>query len=87
MSSEGNEFFDPEELVIVLVEREKLRNAEGFIKSCEQCNPEAAEWPFDVLLDRITGSDPKVTDYILETPARCPNCHRQIFENTFIEPA
>ena len=43
-------FFDPtpEEQVIVLVEHKTIRNAEGFIKSCEQCNPGDAEWPFNV---------------------------------------
>jgi hypothetical protein len=83
------DFFDPtpEEQVVVLVDRESIRKAEGFIKSCEQCNLKAAEWPFDVLLDRITGSDPNVTEYILETSALCPNCHRQILEKTLIEPA
>ena len=83
------DFFDPtpEEQVVVLVDRESIRKAEGFIKSCEQCNLKAAEWPFDVLLDRITGSDPNVTDYILEASALCPNCHRQILEKTLIEPA
>jgi hypothetical protein len=30
--------------------------------------PEPA--PFDHILDRITGSDPSVTDYILEAPGR-----------------
>ena len=61
------EFFDrtPEEQVIVLVEHETIRNAEGFIKSCEQCNPDDAEWPCNAVLDRITASDPKVTHYIL----------------------
>jgi len=83
------EFFDPtpEETVIVFVERETVRDAERFIKSCEHCNQDDAEWPFNVILDRITGSDPKVTDYILETPARCPSCFSEIAENTFIEPA
>jgi len=82
------DFFDPnpEEQVIVLVDRETIRSAEGFIKSCEHCNPEEAEWPFNVVLDRMTGSDPSVTDYILETPARCPRCLREIFEKAFIEP-
>jgi len=49
------DFFDPtpEEQVIVLVEDETIRNAEGFIKSCEHCNPEEAEWPFNVVLDRV----------------------------------
>jgi hypothetical protein len=83
------EFFDPtpEQQVIVLFERETVRDAEGFIKSCEQCNPNDAECPFNVILDRITGSDPKVTDYILETPARCPSCWCRIAEKTFVEPA
>ena len=76
----------PEEQVIVLVEDETIRNAEGFIKSCEHCNPEDAEWPFNVVLDRVTGSDPKVTDYILERPARCPSCFCHIVEKTLIEP-
>jgi hypothetical protein len=84
-----HDFLDPtpEEQLIVLVDRETIRNAERFIKSCEQCNPDDAQWPFNVVLDRITGSDPKVTDYILETPARCPSCFSKIVEKTFIEPA
>jgi uncharacterized protein with PIN domain len=46
--------------------------------SCEACNPEGAQIPFDNILDRVTGSDPKATDYILEEPAKCPNCRREI---------
>ena len=81
-------FFDPtpEETVIVFVERETVRDAERFIKSCEHCNPDDAEWPFNVVLDRVTESDPKVTDYILERPARCPGCLCEILEKTLIEP-
>ena len=41
----------------------------GLIESCEHCNHEGAEIPFDNILDRVTGSDPSVTDYILEEPA------------------
>ena len=61
--------------------------AERLIESCEHCNEEGAEIPFDNILDRVTGSDPSVTDYILETPAKCPNCRREIVEKTLIEPA
>src|SRR5262249_14887763 len=43
--------------------------------------------PFDNILDRVTGSDPSVTDYILEAPAKCPNCRREILEKTLVEPA
>jgi hypothetical protein len=46
-----------------------------------------AEWRFNVVLDQISGSDPKLTDSILETPARSPSCLREIFEQTLIEPA
>jgi hypothetical protein len=52
----------------------------------EHCNPEGAEIPFDVILDRVTGSDPSVTDYVLEQPAKCPNSRREILETTLIEP-
>jgi hypothetical protein len=44
-----------------------------------------AEIPFDYILDELTGSDPTVTDYILEAPAKCPNCGRQIREKTLVE--
>jgi len=50
------------------------------------CNPDGAEIPFDNILDRVTGSDPSVTDYILESPAKCPNCWRNILEKTLVEP-
>jgi len=55
--------------------------------SCEHCNEDGAEFPFLVVLDRVTGSDPKVTDYILEVPAKCPKCCREILEKTFVERA
>jgi len=63
-----------------------LRQAERLIESCEHCNEEGAEIPFDNILDRVTGSDPSVTDYILEEPAKCPNCRRDVLEKTLVEP-
>jgi hypothetical protein len=62
-----SDFFDPtpEEQRVVLIDAETRRKAEKLIDSCEQCNPLAAEFPFDNILDRVTGSDPRVTDYIL----------------------
>src|SRR5215510_11321202 len=82
------EFFDPprEQQSVILVDAATLLKAERMIESCEHCNPVGAEIPFDNILDQITGSDPSVTDYILETPAKCPNCKREIFEKTLIEP-
>ena len=77
----------PEEQNIVLVAVATLRKAERFIESCEFCNPDVAKIPFDHILDEITGSDPTVTDYLLERPARCPHCHRNIIEKTLVEPS
>ena len=63
-----------------------LRKAERLIESCERCNQDGADIQFDNVLDRITGSDPSVTDYILEVPAKCPNCRREILEKSLVEP-
>ena len=45
-----------------------------------------AEIPFDYILDRGTGSDPSVTDYVLEVPVRCLQCGASITEKTRVEP-
>ena len=68
----------PEQQIVVLVEAATLRQAEQLIESCDHCNPEGAEIPFDNILDRVSGSDPSVTDYILKEPAKCSNCRREI---------
>jgi hypothetical protein len=50
-------------------------------------NPEGAEIPLDSFFrSRYQLSDPSVTDYILESLAKCPNCKRDILEKTLIEP-
>jgi hypothetical protein len=45
------------------------------------------EWPTEVcgVEDEETSSDPSVTDYILETPAKCPRCFRRITDKTLVE--
>ena len=55
--------------------------------SSTRANRLFSEISFDAILDRVTGSDPSVTDYILESQARCPNCRRDILEKTLVEPA
>ena len=79
-----NDFFDPtpEEQNIVLINATTLREAEKRIESCDHCNPDGAEIPFDNILDRVTGSDPSVTDYIFESRAKCPNCRREILKDS-----
>jgi hypothetical protein len=71
-------FFDPtpEQQVVVLIDAATSRQVERLIESCEHCNSEA-EIPFDAVLDRVIGSDQSVTDYILEAPAKCPNCRQR----------
>jgi len=76
----------PEEQQVVLIDAATLRKAEKLIDSCEHCNPDGAEIPLDNILDRVTHSDPSVTDYVLESLAKCPNCKLEIFEKTLVEP-
>jgi hypothetical protein len=85
----SGDFFDPtpDEQVVVLVDSAALRQAERLMESCAHCDEEGAQIPFDNILDRVTGSDPSVTDYILKEPAKCPNCRREIVEKTLIEPS
>ena len=47
------DFFDPtpEQQNVVLIDGSTLRQAERLIESCEACNPEGAEIPFDNVLD------------------------------------
>jgi hypothetical protein len=84
----SRDFFDPtpEQQNVVLIDAATLRDSEQLIESCEHCNPDDAEIPFDNILDRVIRSDPSVTDYILESPAKCPNCRREILEKTLVEP-
>jgi hypothetical protein len=60
------DFFDPapEQQNVVLIRAGTLRQAERRIESCEHCNAEEAQMPFDDVLDWVTGSDPSATDYI-----------------------
>ena len=54
-------------------------------ESIAERESDSARW----ILDRVTGSDPSVTDYLLEVPAKCPLCRRDILEKmekTLIEP-
>jgi len=76
----SRDFFDPtpEQQHVVLVDSTILHEAERLIESCEGCNSEGAEIPFDNILDRVTGSDPSVTDYVLEQPAKCALCRRDL---------
>ena len=70
----------PEHRIVIVVGAPTLREAEMFVESCENCNSDGAEIPFDWILDRVTASDPATTDYVIEMPAKCPNCRRPVKE-------
>jgi hypothetical protein len=82
------DFFDPEpeEHIVILIDSATLRQAEKLIAFCEHCDEESSEYPFDVLLDKVTGADPFVTDYLLESPAKCPACKQDVREKTLVAP-
>ena len=81
-----SDFFDPtpEQLHVVLIDTATVAKAQALLVSCEACNPDA-ETPFDWVLDHLTGCDPAVTDYVLESPARCLQCGAAISEKTLVE--
>jgi DNA-binding NarL/FixJ family response regulator len=74
----------PEDQNVVLIDEDTLRKAERMVLACEGCNSEA-DVPFSEIIDRLKGSDPSVTDYILQKPGRCPRCFRIITERTFVK--
>jgi len=82
------DFFDPSHELqnVLFLEADAIHQAESIIKSCESCNP-SAKTPFDWILDKLTGRDPSVTDYILAETAECPNCTQEVTEKTLVEPA
>jgi len=81
------DFFDPQQNNKTWFSSiaQPLHEAERLIASCEHCNLDGAEIPFDNILDRVTGSEPSVTDYVLEHPPKCPNWCREILEKTLVE--
>ena len=62
----------------MLINVTTLRKAEWLIESCEACNPEGAEIPFDNILDRIgikserDGLHPRSAVEMPELPSRDP---------------
>jgi hypothetical protein len=71
---------------MITVDSATISAAEKLIDSCDACNPEHAEVPFDWILDRVTGQSDGTAEYILALPAKCPNCRRKILEETLVEP-
>jgi hypothetical protein len=77
--------FPAENPNIVRVDKEMLRQARQLINGCQACSS-YAEIPFDSILDRVTGRDPALTQYVFtEGSIRCPRCMRHLSESTLVE--
>jgi hypothetical protein len=73
------------ETVLFTVSREVAQAAIAQVCSCEACNPDAAEFPFECILDRVMLFSGVHTDYVmLEAPA-CPRCKATVTEKTLVE--
>jgi len=68
----------------VLIDVATARRAAACLVGCESCS-EDAQFPFDVVLDAVTGNDPSVTDYLLSAPVSCPHCRASVSEKTLVE--
>jgi hypothetical protein len=65
-----HDFFDPptEELQLIVVTDATVVLALRMVLSCEHCEPDEAQIPFDWTLDKVTGRGGATTDYILTEP-------------------
>jgi len=60
-----------------------LQIARSWLLGCESCD-EDAQIPLDWVLDQITRSNPKVTDYVIEKPLTCAYCGAAITGKTLV---
>ena len=65
MSESENPFELKRETVLFTVTREVTQAAIAKVSSCETCNPEAAELPFECILDRVMLFGGAHTDYFM----------------------
>ena len=68
-------FFDPplSQLRILVVGQRTRTKARSLLLACESCDSNA-EFPFDWVLDEVTGGDPASTDYLIDELVSCPWC-------------
>jgi hypothetical protein len=76
---------DTRPTVLVTVSAETISNAVRCISSCETCNPESADDPFEYVLEEVMGFTGEQKDYFMTEPAACPRCSAQITEQTLVE--
>src|SRR5215475_11198300 len=82
---DGDELLARPSLELVTVDPAIVKNVERQIESCEQCQPDDAEIPFDWLLAEVTGKRGPY-EFMLSEPVSCPKCKHPSTEKTLVEP-
>ena len=73
------------QIVLTFVSLETAFDAVAQVASCENCNPDAADFPFECVLDRVTTRRGWETDYFMLQPPPCPRCKMPVTEKTLVE--
>jgi hypothetical protein len=82
---DGDELLARPSIEFVTVDPAFLSEAQRQVEACEYCRPHEATIPFDWLLAEVTGKRGSY-EFILNEPARCPNCRHDITEKTLVQP-
>jgi hypothetical protein len=71
--------------ILFTVSPEVTKVALGHIQGCEQCNPDDAQFPFNIVLDSVLMFSGVHTDYVMLELGKCPRCDSGINEETLLE--
>src|SRR2546422_9919688 len=77
---------EPErETVLFTASREVAQAAIAQVASCEACNADVAEIPFECILDRVILFSGVHTDYLMPEPPVCSRCKTAVTQRTLVE--
>jgi hypothetical protein len=82
---DGDELLARRNLQLMTVSADVIRRAERMLAGCETCALDDAQVPFNWVLDKVTGSDPKTVDYLIIEPVHCPRCAESLTEYTLVD--
>jgi hypothetical protein len=81
---DGITLFARPHLAIIPCDARVLRSAQQRILGCEQCHPDEAVVPFDLLVAELLSLASTVR-VLLPAPACCPQCGNTILESTLVD--
>ena len=73
------------ETAFFTIPAEVIQAAIKQVISCETCNPDDAEFRFEIILDRVLLFSGAATDYFMPELPLCPRCKRLVAERTLVE--